>query len=155
MRIEVEDQHGSSDVDPESVRRWAEQALLAEGYPTNSELSITIVSDQEMARLNADALGIKAPTDVLSFPLDEMQPGLPPPFLIDGPPLLLGDIVVGPDYIRRQAEELDVSFQDEVALMITHGVLHLLGYDHQTDPEAEAMEHRERIILKAQGLGRR
>ncbi|HEY7582509.1 MAG TPA: rRNA maturation RNase YbeY [Acidimicrobiia bacterium] len=155
MRIEVEDQHGSSDVDPESVRRWAEQALLAEGYPTNSELSITIVSDQEMARLNADALGIKAPTDVLSFPLDEMHPGLPPPFLIDGPPRLLGDIVVAPDYIRRQAEELDVSFQDEVALMITHGVLHLLGYDHQTDPEAEAMEHRERIILKAQGLGRR
>jgi probable rRNA maturation factor len=155
MRIEVEDQHGSSDVDPESVRRWAEQALLAEGYPTNSELSITIVSDREMARLNADALGIKAPTDVLSFPLDEMQPGLPPPFLIDGPPRLLGDIVVAPDYIRRQAEELDVSFQDEVALMITHGVLHLLGYDHQTDPEAEAMEHRERIILKAQGLGRR
>jgi probable rRNA maturation factor len=84
-----------------------------------------------------------------------MQPGLPPPFLIDGPPRLLGDIVVAPDYIRRQAEELDVSFQDEVALMITHGVLHLLGYDHQTDPEAEAMEHRERIILKAQGLGRR
>jgi probable rRNA maturation factor len=155
MRIEVEDQHGSSDVEPESVRRWAEQALLAEGYPTNSELSITIVRDQEMARLNADALGIKAPTDVLSFPLDEMQPGLPPPFLIDGPPRLLGDIVVAPDYIRRQAEELDVSFQDEVALMITHGVLHLLGYDHQTDPEAEAMEHRERIILKAQGLGRR
>ena len=155
MRIEVEDQHGPSDIDPDSLRRWAEQALLAEGYPTNSELSITIVSDQEMARLNADALGNKAPTDVLSFPLEEMQPGLPPPFLIDGPPRLLGDIVIAPDYIRRQARDLDVSFQDEVALMITHGVLHLIGYDHQTDSEAEAMEHRERIILKAQGLVRR
>ena len=155
MRIEVEDQHGPSDIDPDSLRRWAEQALLAEGYPTNSELSITIVSDQEMARLNADALGKKAPTDVLSFPLEEMQPGLPPPFLIDGPPRLLGDIVIAPDYIRRQAQDLDVSFQDEVALMITHGVLHLIGYDHQTDSEAEAMEHRERIILKAQGLVRR
>ena len=155
MRIEVEDQHGPSDIDPDSLRRWAEQALLAEGYPTNSELSITIVSDQEMARLNADALGKKAPTDVLSFPLEEMQPGLPPPFLIDGPPRLLGDIVIAPDYIRRQAQDLEVSFRDEVALMITHGVLHLIGYDHQTDSEAEAMEHRERIILKAQGLVRR
>jgi probable rRNA maturation factor len=155
MRIEVEDQHGPSDIDPDSLRRWAEQALLAEGYPTNSELSITIVSDQEMARLNADALGNKAPTDVLSFPLEEMQPGLPPPFLIDGPPRLLGDIVIAPDYIRRQAQDLEVSFRDEVALMITHGVLHLIGYDHQTDSEAEAMEHRERIILKAQGLVRR
>ncbi|HKZ21007.1 MAG TPA: rRNA maturation RNase YbeY [Acidimicrobiia bacterium] len=155
MRIEVEDHHGPSDIDPDSLRRWAEQALFAEGYPTNSELSITIVGDQEMARLNADALGNKAPTDVLSFPLEEMQPGLPPPFLIDGPPRLLGDIVIAPDYIRRQAQDLDVSFQDEVALMITHGVLHLIGYDHQTDSEAEAMEHRERIILKAQGLVRR
>ncbi|HJU81753.1 MAG TPA: rRNA maturation RNase YbeY [Acidimicrobiia bacterium] len=155
MRIEVEDQHGRSDIEPDSLRRWAEQALLAEGYPTNSELSITIVSDREMARLNADALGNKAPTDVLSFPLEETQPGLPPPFLIDGPPRLLGDIVIAPDYIRRQAQDLDVSFQDEVALMITHGVLHLIGYDHQSDSEAEAMEHRERIILKAQGLVRR
>lgn len=155
MRIEVDDQRGQSDVDPDSLRRWAEQALLAEGFPTNSELSITVVTDEEMARLHADALGTKAPTDVLSFPLDEMQPGLPPPFMIDGPPRLLGDIVIAPAYIRRQAQELDVSFQEELALMITHGVLHLLGYDHQTDPEAEAMEHRERIILKAQGLNRR
>ena len=89
--------------------------------------------------MNADALGNKAPTDVLSFPLEEMQPGLPPPFLIDGPPRLLGDIVIAPDYIRRQAQDLEVSFRDEVALMITHGVLHLIGYDHQTDSEAESM----------------
>ena len=155
MQVEVEDNHGSSDVEPESLRRWAEQALLAEGYPTNSELSITIVTEEEMARLNAEAMGRNGPTDVLSFPLDEMQPGLPPPFVIEGPPHLLGDIVIAPDYIRRQAAELDVPFRDEVALMTTHGVLHLLGYDHQTDQEAEAMEHRERIILKAQGLSRR
>lgn len=155
MEIEVDDQHGSSDIDPQSLRRWAEQALLAEGYPTNSELSITLVSDQEMARLNSDALGQRAPTDVLSFPLDDLQPGLPPPFIIDGPPRLLGDIVIAPDYVRRQAVEFGVSFHDEVALMTTHGVLHLLGYDHVSDSEAEAMEHRERIILKAQGLSRR
>jgi probable rRNA maturation factor len=155
MEIEVDDKHGSSDIDPQSLRRWAEQALLAEGYPTNSELSITLVSDQEMARLNSDALGQHAPTDVLSFPLDDMQPGLPPPFIIDGPPRLLGDIVIAPDYVRRQAVEFGVSFQDEVALLTTHGVLHLLGYDHVNDSEAEAMEHRERIILKAQGLSRR
>jgi probable rRNA maturation factor len=155
MEIEVEDKHGSSDIDPASLRRWAEQALLAEGYPTNSELSITLVTDQEMTRLNNDALGQRAPTDVLSFPLDDMQPGLPPPFVIDGPPRLLGDIVIAPDYVRHQAVELGVSFLGEVALMTTHGVLHLLGYDHETDSEAEAMEHRERIILKAQGLSRR
>ena len=155
MQIEVDDEHGSSDIDPESLRRWAEQALLAEGYPTNSELSITLVTDHEMTHLNSDALGQRVPTDVLSFPLDDMQPGLPPPFIIDGPPRLLGDVVIAPDYVRRQAVEFGVSFLDEVALMTTHGVLHLLGYDHVSDSEAEAMEHRERIILKAQGLSRR
>ena len=155
MEIAVEDQHGSSDIDLESLRRWAEQALLAEGYPTNSELSITLVTDREMTRLHNDALGRRAPTDVLSFPLDDLQPGLPPPLVIDGPPRLLGDVVIAPDYVRRQAVELGVSFRDEVALMTTHGVLHLLGYDHESESEAEAMEHRERIILKAQGLSRR
>ncbi|MGH8923741.1 MAG: rRNA maturation RNase YbeY [Acidimicrobiia bacterium] len=155
MEIEVEDKHGSSDIDPESLRRWAEQALLAEGYPTNSELSITVVTDAEMAHLNGTALGKKTPTDVLSFPLDDMQPGLTPPFHIEGPPQLLGDIVIAPDYIRRQADVFGVSFLDEVALMTTHGVLHLLGYDHETAEEAAAMEHRERIILKAQGITRR
>ena len=155
MQIEVEDEHGSSDIDRGLLRGWAEQALLAEGYPTNSELSITMVTDQQIAQLHQEALGRVGPTDVLSFPLDDYQPGLPPPFLIDGPPRLLGDIVIAPDYISRQAQELGASFHDELALLITHGVLHLLGYDHDGEEEAEQMEHREEIILKAQGISRR
>lgn len=155
MQIEVEDDHGSCSIDLDLLRRWAEQTLKAEGYPTNSELSITMVTDEEMSRRNEQALGKPGPTDVLSFPIDDLQPGLPPPFFIDGPPRLLGDILIAPDFIRRQAQELEVQPQDELALMVTHGVLHLLGYDHETDQEAEVMENRERIILKAQGISRR
>jgi probable rRNA maturation factor len=64
---------------------------------------------------------------------------------------MLGDVLVAPAYVRRQAEELGVTFDDEMALMVTHGILHLMGYDHEEDFDAERMESRERELLRMVG----
>ena len=69
--------------------------------------------------------------------------------------MLIGDVVIAPDYVRRQAQDHGTGTEDEMALMVTHGILHLLGYDHQDDEEAEMMEQREREILGRQGRNRR
>lgn len=155
MRIEVEDRHKATGADLELVGEWAEQALALEGVPNRTELAITLVSDDEIAGLNATALGREGPTDVLSFPVEDLTPAGLADLSESGPPFLIGDVVIAPDYVRRQAESLGVDFAAELALMVTHGVLHCLGYDHEEDAEAEAMEERERFILGQYGFERR
>jgi probable rRNA maturation factor len=155
MPVVVADEHDSSGVDTELLRRWAETALDHEGYPATVDLCVTLVDDQRMATFNKDALGKEGPTDVLSFPVEALVPGHVPECPVDGPPLMIGDVVIAPDYVRRQAVELKTAIFDELALMVTHGVLHLLGYDHQTDDDAEMMEQKERAILNSQGRKRR
>lgn len=155
MTVLVSDEHPSSGVDPEHLRSLAEAVLSAEGFPPEAEVSITLVDDDEMASWNSRALGQSGPTDVLSFPVENFRPGSVPSFVPEGPPLLVGDVVIAPDYIRRQAGELGMTVDDEMALMVAHGILHLLGYDHQDDVDAELMEDRERVILASQGRSRR
>ena len=155
MTVLVSDEHPSSGVDPEHLRQLAEAVLSAEGFAAEAEVSITLVDDDEMASWNSRALGKVGPTDVLSFPVESLRPGEVPAVVPDGPPLLIGDVVIAPDYVRRQAGEQGSDADDEIALMVAHGVLHLLGYDHQNDPEAEVMEAREREILAAVGRTRR
>jgi probable rRNA maturation factor len=155
MTVLVSDEHPSSGVDPEHLRSLAEAVLSAEGFPPEAEVAITLVDDDEMASWNSRALGKSGPTDVLSFPVETFRPGSVPPTVPEGPPLLVGDVVIAPDYIRRQADQLGMKVDDEMALMVAHGILHLLGYDHQDDADAELMEKRERVILASQGRGRR
>ena len=155
MTVLVSDEHPSSGVDPEHLRKLAEAVLSAEGFPLEAEVSITLVDDDEMASWNSRALGKSGPTDVLSFPVEIFHPGAAPNFVPDGPPLLIGDVVIAPDYVRRQADQYGMGVDDEIALMVAHGILHLLGYDHQDDADAELMENRERDILASQGRSRR
>lgn len=155
MTVLISDEHPSSGVDLDEMRAWAEAALIAEGYPRTAELSVTLIEDDSMASWNSRALGRSGTTDVISFPVEVLMPGLPPSADPTGPPLLLGDVMIAPDYVRRQARALGASMQDEMALILTHGVLHLLGYDHDEDAEAELMEGRERQILASQGRVRR
>ena len=155
MTVLVSDEHPSSGVDPEHLRRLAEAVLIAEGFPPEAEVSITLVGDDEMAAWNSRALGEPGPTDVLSFPVESLRPGEVPASVADGPPLLIGDVVIAPDYVRRQAHQYGTAADDEIALMVAHGILHLLGYDHVEDVDAELMEGRERDILAGQGKSRR
>lgn len=142
-------------VDVAAVRSLAACALEEENCPPECEVSVILVGEEEMAGYNRRFLDRAGPTDVISLPIEELVPGRPPGPAPDGPPPMLGDVILAPSYIRRQAAELGNEFDDELALMVVHGVLHLLGYDHADDDQADRMEDRERAILEAAGRKRR
>ncbi len=142
-------------LDEAALIALAERVLAFEGYPADTEVSINAVSDEEIAALKALHLGVGAATDVLSFPIESLTPGQPAKASVDGPPPMLGDIVIAPAYIARQAQEHGVTEADELSLMVVHGMLHLMGWDHADDEQAEAMEDRERQILAQVGVTRR
>lgn len=154
MSIFVADEQGE-DVDLAGIRDLAEMVLAEEGYPDDSEATLLLVSDDEMVAYNKRFLDREGPTDVLAFPVENLIPQVVPERDVNQPPLLLGDVIVAPSYIRRQARSFDVTFEEEISLMVVHGVLHLLGYDHNEDGEAELMEDRERKILSRVGVERR
>jgi probable rRNA maturation factor len=117
---------------------FAELGLSPEPNP---ELSLTFTDDAHIASLNALWRGKDGPTNVLSFPLIQLRPGVPlPP--------MLGDIVVAFETVSREAEDQDKPFIAHLAHLLVHGLLHLLGYDHMDDDEAETMESLERRILE-------
>jgi probable rRNA maturation factor len=154
VNVFLADEQGES-VDLEQLKHLAELVLTEEKYPDQTELTLLLVDDREMSAYNQRFLEREGPTDVLAFPVEELVPGLVPDHDPTGPPLLVGDVIIAPAYIRGQATDLDVEFEDEMALMVTHGILHLLGYDHQEDQEAATMERRETEILALVGRARR
>jgi probable rRNA maturation factor len=147
---EQTDEVGLSD-----LHSLAELILREEGYPEDAEVTLLFVDESEMASYNERFLERHGATDVLAFPVEELIPGVTPDHDPHGPPLMLGDVVIAPAYVRRQAVEHAVTYEDEMALMVTHGILHLLGYDHIDDDEAERMEARERVLLEMVGRSRR
>ena len=145
---------------PIDVAFWAglaRQVLEARGIKGETEVSLLFVDEEAIAALNAQFLGKSGPTDVLSFPNeDEPGPtGRSPDLGGSGPGvspeqsalMLLGDVVICPAVAARNAVEHEVSFEDEVALLVVHGLLHLLGLDHEIEAEAERMEAIERQLL--------
>jgi len=139
----------------DELHALAALVLREEGYPEEAEVTLLLVDESEMMSYNQRFLDRDGPTDVLAFPLEELIPGLVPDIDANGPPLSLGDVVIAPSYVQLQADDHDVTFEDEMALMVTHGILHLLGYDHTEDEDAERMEARERQLLALAGRTRR
>jgi probable rRNA maturation factor len=150
MQVEVRDEQDDP-LEPEPLQALAATVMQAEGLPATAEVSLTLVGTAKMARLNEQHMGRPGPTDVLSFPIEALTPGEVPAQPDGAPPLLLGDILVCPAVVRDQAGAAGVAFDDEMALMVVHGLLHLLGYDHEVDAEAERMEARERDLLALEG----
>ncbi len=138
----------------EPLQRLARLVLEQEGLSANTEVAIMFVSDEAMADYNQRFMDREGPTDVLAFPLEDLEPGTPP-VSVDGVPVSLGDVIISPGYVHRQAERRHTPPEDEMALMVAHGLLHLLGYDHDTDIQAEQMEARERTLLATVGVDRR
>ncbi|MEF8792624.1 rRNA maturation RNase YbeY [Thiohalorhabdus sp.] len=127
----------------QSITEWVRAALarVPRGAPAG-EVVVRAEDADEMARLNADFRGKEAPTNVLSFPAD-LPPGPWEP--------VLGDVVLCPQVVDREAADQGKTVEAHWAHMVVHGTLHLVGYDHQETAEAEAMEGLERRILD--GLG--
>ena len=126
------------------VAGLAEFVVSHEGKPDATEVSISFVTDEEIHELNREWRGVDRPTDVLSFECDGADDDVPMPA---GEVFELGDIVIAPDVAEAQAPTYGLSFSDEMSLLITHGLLHLCGYDHMEDDEAQVMEARETELL--------
>ncbi|WDZ76972.1 rRNA maturation RNase YbeY [Ensifer adhaerens] len=112
---------------------------------TPPELSLVFTDDASMRAINAEWRNQDKPTNVLSFPAFPVTPGTMP-----GP--MLGDIIVARETLEREAVELDKSFDAHLTHLLVHGFLHLFGYDHMEDDEAERMESLETRILARLGL---
>ncbi len=122
--------------------------LTQEALPDTTEVSISFVDNDEIARLNEAYRGHEGPTDVLSFPCDIDEDDDMPQSSAE-PVLVLGDIIIAPDVALAQTETFGTTFEQELSLLLVHGLLHLCGYDHIEDEDALLMQARERALLTA------
>jgi probable rRNA maturation factor len=145
MSIEVANESGL-DISEVELVSVAQFVLAAMNINPHAELSMVLVDTSTMADLHMRWMDLPGPTDVMSFPMDEVAPGGRPDAPAPGPSLL-GDIVLCPEFAMKQAETAGHSLGHELALLTVHGVLHLLGYDH-----AEPDEEKEMFALQGRLL---
>ena len=144
----------------ELLRKVIPAALEAEGVPFSCEVDVLFTDDAGIRAINLEQRGINAPTDVLSFPMFQLTPGVPPaPEEVEADPgtglVPLGDMVISLERARAQGEEYGHGPRRETAYLAVHSVLHLLGYDHLDEgPQKAQMRAREEAILARLGLGR-
>jgi len=129
--------------DFEQVNLWAQSAL--QGLKDNADLSVVIVGPEESQSLNLEFRGKDKPTNVLSFPFEMPEELIG---LDDNMANLLGDLIICAPVVETEAQEQNKPLKSHWAHMVVHGCLHLLGYDHIKDDEADIMENLERDILK-------
>lgn len=122
----------------------ADYVLTQMHVSTDSELAVLFIDEEPMAELHVRWLDLPGPTDVMSFPMDELKPGRPDAVTPEG---TLGDICICPSVAARQAEAAGHSTVEEMLLLLTHGILHLLGYDHAEPEEKEVMFTLQRKLL--------
>ena len=133
--------------DPEHLcRRVIGTVLAREGVGAGAEVSVLLADDARLQALNRAWRGKDAPTNVLSFPAEPATRPVP------GTPALLGDVAVGLETVRREAEAEGKALGDHLGHLLVHGTLHLLGYDHEEDQAAETMEARETELLAGLGI---
>ncbi|MFF5211902.1 rRNA maturation RNase YbeY [Streptosporangium sp. NPDC000396] len=150
MSIELHNESGV-EIDERLIVALAGHVLERMDVNPLAELSILVVDEEAMAVLHEQWMGEPGPTDVLSFPMDELRPGSGSGARQEGDapadPALLGDVVLCPQVAAKQATEAGHSTEAELELLCTHGILHLLGYDH-----AEPDEHKEMFGLQGELL---
>jgi probable rRNA maturation factor len=153
----LDESDGARPGDADLAQRVLQRAVEVErsalpASPTTVYVSLVLTDDAGIARLNRQYRGIDTPTDVLSFPqLDAPGPSVEQPA---GMPLMLGDIVISLLRAEEQAREYGHSRERELAFLLVHGLLHLLGFDHEMPEQAAAMETEQDVILQSLGLSR-
>ena len=133
-------------IDVSALERVVVRALEQLSVPAGAALAITFVAPPRMAELKEQALGERAPTDVLAFPMDDPNDPMPGP-------LVLGDVAICPEVAAEQARAAGHSLDDELAMLLVHGILHCLGRDHAT-PEEEASMFGEQAEILAAAIDR-
>lgn len=109
--------------------------------PPKAELCIVLSDDNHLQKLNRDWRQIDKPTNVLSFPVSQIEVG-------EMPEMLLGDIVLAQETIAKEAVDFEIPFDNHIVHLVIHGFLHIFGYDHTEDSDAEVMENLERLCLQ-------
>jgi probable rRNA maturation factor len=142
VEVVVDDQQTDVAIDAPRWGRLAADALRCEG--ARGELTLTFVDADEMTALNGEHMGLDRPTDVLSFPLDSLEDEP-----LAGAPVLLGDVVICPSVAAEAAPTHAGTLDDELALLVVHGCLHVMGYDHAEPDDARVMRSRELELLVA------
>ncbi|MBW2186190.1 MAG: rRNA maturation RNase YbeY [Deltaproteobacteria bacterium] len=141
--IYIENQQKNHEIAMAGLKTVAKTILSALECPEETELSIVIVDDEQIQEINRDYLQRDKPTNVISFAQQEGEgAGICPE--------LLGDVVISADTAQRDALDAEVSFFSEISFLLIHGILHLLGYDHErgTQEQAELMEQKESELFK-------
>ena len=151
MAVEINNESGIP-VDEASLQRLALHACEHLNVHRDAELAIVLVDEAAIEQLHVQWMDEPGPTDVLSFPMDELRPGSDDE---PTPPGLLGDIVLCPQVAIQQAEAAGHSTQDELLLLTTHGILHLLGFDHAEPEDEKEMFGIQRDILVGFALDER
>ena len=131
MGIEIANNSGVA-CNEDQIVDVAAFALNKMGIHPESDLGITLVNEDEITKLHIQWMDLPGPTDVLSFPMDELKP-----FSASDGPGIIGDIVICPQFAAKQA--INHSTEDEISLLTVHGVLHLLGFDHVEEEEHKVM----------------
>lgn len=160
--IESETDHRLDLPYEEIIRSVAEAALDYEECPYEAEVNVLLTDNEGIHELNREHRGIDRPTDVLSFPMAEYES--PADFSAleeqddcfnpDTGELMLGDIVISVEKVQEQAAAYGHSEKRELAFLVAHSMLHLMGYDHMEDSEREEMEERQRRILEQLNISR-
>jgi probable rRNA maturation factor len=140
--IEIEiDQNFSDQLEISGLQAVADKVLAITETSLDSEIGLQIIEDAQMQQLNLQYMGINSPTDVLSFPVPFQNPETGNPYL--------GDILISYPTAARQAEAAGHPVAEEISLLLVHGILHLLGYDHLTTEDKTAMWDIQDTILTA------
>ncbi len=143
--IEVNDESGySPEPDLPEISELASWVLGEMRVHPAAELNIILADVETMAKLHVEWMGLAGPTDVMSFPMDELRPGLEGMEPQEG---MLGDIVICPQVAAQQARKSGHALMEEILLLATHGILHLLGYDHAEETERKEMFALQRRLL--------
>jgi probable rRNA maturation factor len=145
MQLYLRDVTTGFTLDMERIRKHL-RILLHEVDEADSSISLSFVHDDEIAEINLEHRGKDRPTDVLSFPIDGEGD------TIEGTERMLGDIIISLDTALAQAKDYDADLDAEVERLLIHGVLHLLGHDHEEEDEREEMQAEERRLASAIGL---
>jgi probable rRNA maturation factor len=143
MSVFVANESGNTDVDEVTLAALARFVLDTMKVDPLAELSVLLVETSAMTDLHGRYMGEDGPTDVLAFPQDDAFDPAVPESVDEDPTVLLGDVVLCPEVARRQAARAGHSAERELHLLCTHGILHLLGYDH-----GEPAEEREMFLLQ-------